>query len=156
MSELKAHTPQVQFSKITEQIYLGTNLCCTTKSHISILLDEGISADIDLEIERQEQTPGVEFYLWIPVVDREAPNMAQLKVGVAAMEELIRNNKKLYVHCKNGHGRSPTLAAAYFIQQGKSVDEAIETIKDARPEIHLEEVQRRVLEDYYQMLNEKN
>ena len=56
--------------------------------------------------------------------------------------------KKVYVHCQNGHGRAPTLVAAYFIKQGKQVEDAVNLIKDKRPAIHLEEVQKQALEEF--------
>ena len=60
---------------------------------------------------------------------------------------MVALGKKVYVHCKNGHGRAPTLVAAYLIREhGKSVDEALEIIKAGRPTIHIEDVQREALQ----------
>ena len=135
-------------SQITDLIYLGTNLCCMADSHTQILLRHGIKADIDLEIERQDQAPGVEVYLWLPVEDKKAPTLEQLKTGVAVIDSLVKNNIKVYIHCKNGHERSPVLLAAYFIFVGMSIEEAIAKIKSKRPEIHLEELQYTALKNY--------
>ena len=142
-----------EFSRITEQIFLGTNLCCLVTSHIQILLGLGVFADIDLEEERQNAAPAVPVYLWLPVVDHGAPVCEQIDAGVALMDSMIKRGKKIYVHCRNGHGRSPTLVAAYFIYKGKTVEKAIEAIKVKRPEIHLREVQVVALEDYFTSLN---
>lgn len=111
-------------------------------------MDLGINADIDLEEERQEQTPGVDTYLWLPVPDHQAPTDEQLDTGVTAINSLVGNNKKIYIHCKNGHGRSPTLLIAYFISQGMKFNKAIEKVKTKRPEIHLEEPQKIKLQNY--------
>lgn len=140
----------LEFNQITDLIYLGTNLCCTAIPHIQVLLDHNIRADIDLEEERQEQTPNIDTYLWLPVKDRQAPTQDQLDTGVAVIDSLVKNNKKVYIHCKNGHGRSPTLLAAYFIFQGMEVLEAIEKIKSKRPQIHLQEVQINALNKFRQ------
>ncbi len=137
-----------QFNQITDLIYLGTNLCCSAIPHVKILLNLGIKADIDLEKERQEQTPDIDTYLWLPVKDQQAPTQEQLDTGVAVIDSLVKNNKKVYLHCKNGHGRSPTLLAAYFISQGLEIDEAIEKIKSKRPQIHLREVQMEALNKF--------
>ena len=59
--------------------------------------------------------------------------MDQFAAGVTLMENMTKRSKKVYVHCQYGHGRSPTLVAAYLISQGKAVIEAIEAIKVARP-----------------------
>ena len=137
-----------EYSQITEQIYIGTNLCCTTSPHVEVLRKEGINAEIDLEEERQEPPPMMDVYLWLPVTDHAAPKQDQLDAGVGLLESLVTSGRKVYVHCKLGHGRSPTLVAAYFIFHGVGVDAAIEKIKDKRPEIHLEDVQMECLISY--------
>lgn len=137
-----------QFNQITDLIYLGTNLCCTTISHVKVLLDLGIKSDIDLEAERQEETPHIDTHLWLPVKDHHAPTQEQLDTGVAVINSLVKNQKKIYIHCKNGHGRSPTLLAAYFISQGMEINDAIEMIKSKRPEVHIREVQMKTLNKF--------
>jgi len=151
---IEKHHPQFDFSQITENIFLGTNLCCLTKSHIQILLDFGITAEIDLERERQDSAPDVEVYLWLPVTDKTAPTMNQLVSGVSLINQMTKRGKKVYVHCQYGHGRSPTMVAAYLISQDKTVNEAIDTVKEARPEIHLEEVQIEALKNWALFGNE--
>lgn len=150
----RKHHAQFDLSQITEFVFLGTNLCCLARSHIQILLDLGVTAEIDLEKERQDAAPDVEVYLWLPVADKTAPSMDQFAAGVTLMTDMTKRGKKVYVHCQYGHGRSPTLVAAYLIAQGKTVMEAIETIKAARPEVHLEDVQTQALEEYYKTINE--
>lgn len=140
----------LEFNQITDLIYLGTNLCCNTVPHIKILQDFGIKADIDLEEERQEQTPEIDTYLWLPVKDHSAPTQEQLDTGVAAIDSLVKNGKKIYLHCKNGHGRSPTLLAAYFISQGMEVNDAIKKIRAKRSEIHIRKVQIEALNKFRQ------
>ncbi|MBI2595943.1 dual specificity protein phosphatase family protein [Candidatus Daviesbacteria bacterium] len=140
----------LELNQITDLIYLGTNLCCSAVPHIKILLDHGIKADIDLEEDRQEQTANIDTYLWLPVKDQQAPTQEQLNTGVAVIESLVKNNKKVYVHCKNGHGRSPTLLAAYFISKGMDINDAIEKIKSKRPQIHLRKVQIEALNRFKQ------
>ncbi|MBI2600127.1 dual specificity protein phosphatase family protein [Candidatus Daviesbacteria bacterium] len=141
-----------QFNQITDLIYLGTNLCCTAPPHIKVLQDLGIKADIDLEEERQEQTPNIDTYLWLPVKDHFAPTQEQLDTGVVVIDSLVKNNKKVYIHCKNGHGRSPTLLAAYFISQSMKVNEAIEKIRSKRSEIHIREIQIEALNKFKQKI----
>ena len=109
------------------------------------MLKRGITAGISLEEERIDATFGVEFYVWIPVKDRTAPSQEALEFGVAVLQKLIALGNKVYVHCKNGHGRAPTLVAAYLVAQGRGVEEAIGIIKKQRPPIHLEPTQKEAL-----------
>lgn len=130
------HPPfEFEYSKITPYIYLGTNLCCIEHFKKS-LLSKGIHADINLELENLDQPIGVDYYLWLPTKDHTAPSLKKLQVGVAFIKELVRRKIKCYVHCKRGHGRSPTLVATYLISEGKSVEEAIGYVKKKRPSIH--------------------
>lgn len=137
------------FNYITDGIFIGTNQCCQTHFDEQ-LVKEGISADISLEQERVDAPFGVAFYLWLPVKNHEPPAPAQLAFGVAALEKLIALGQKVYVHCKNGHGRAPTLVAAYLIKKGKTPAEAEALIKSQRPTIHLEVAQRQALERFSQ------
>ena len=61
------------------------------------------------------------------------------------MSEFVKNKVKTYVHCKQGHGRSPTLIAAYLILQGNGWKESINFIKKKRPSIHLTNAQVKAL-----------
>lgn len=149
----RGHHPEFDFSQVTETVFLGTNLCCLSRSHIQILLDIGITAEIDLEAERQDSAPDVPVYMWLPVPDKTAPDMEQFIAGVNLISLMSKLGKKTYVHCQYGHGRSPTLVAAYLVSQGKTVDEAVEAVKAARPEIHLEQAQVDALNSYYEFVN---
>lgn len=135
-----------EYSRITDNLYLGTNQCC--KHHFDkSLLKKGIEADISLEKERLDTPFGVKYYLWLPVKDHAAPTQSQFKVGAHTIKILLDNNTKVYVHCKRGHGRSPTLVAAYFILEGMTAQEAIKTIKQKRG-IHLRLSQMKALEKF--------
>ncbi|MBI4239402.1 dual specificity protein phosphatase family protein [Candidatus Uhrbacteria bacterium] len=146
------HTEGFEFSTITESITIGTNQCC--QSHFSEkLLSSGITVDISLEENRVDAPFGVESYLWLPVTDHTPPTDDQMHTGAAFIESVLSLGKKIYVHCKNGHGRAPTLVAAYLISTGKSVQDALSLIKEKRPVVHLEEGQigalLRFFEKYY-------
>lgn len=140
------------YSKINENIYLGTNACCQ-EGFSKELLNKGIEGDISLEFERMDRAEGVKYFLWLPVKDHYAPTQKQLDLGVLTMQFFMENGIKFYCHCKNGHGRAPTLVAAYFIYTGMEVNEAVEFVKSKRPSIHLEDSQYRALEEFKKRLN---
>lgn len=140
------------YNKITPYIYLGSNSCCIIHFKKE-LLAQGITADISMEQERIDQPEGVDFFLWLPTVDHTAPSMKQLVTGVDCITSLLKQKVKMYLHCKNGHGRAPSMLAAYFISQGMTVDEALETIARKRSEIHLENVQVKQLQKFETMIH---
>lgn len=144
---------QVNYNQITDNIFIGTNFCCMAHFDED-LLDKGITVDISLEEERIDSPFGVETYLWLPTKDDFPPNQYQFKTGVEAIKNAIDNNKKIYVHCKNGHGRSPTLVIAYFIKyENMSIEEARKLIKEKRPEMHLHEPQIEGLKKFKENLD---
>lgn len=138
---------ELEYNYITDGIYIGTNQCCQTHFDEK-LKTEGITTDISLEENRLDAPFGVDFYAWIPVKDHNAPNQDQLDLGVSLLEKIVAMGKKVYVHCKNGHGRAPTLVAAYLIKNGKSPEEAEKFIKAKRPSMHLQDIQRDALKDF--------
>lgn len=142
MKKHPKHT--LDFNYIVDGIYIGNNKCCQTHFDES-LLKEGISADISLEENQLDAPFGVEFYTWIPVKDNTAPTKDQLELGVSVLSKIVSMKKKVYVHCKYGHGRAPTLVIAYLIKQGRILDNAIEFVRSKRPSMHLEKVQKEAL-----------
>ena len=143
---------EFDYSKVNEQIYIGSDLC---RGGVCLIHGEefrelGVSVELNLSQENNELPPkDIETYVWIPVVDGYSPTQTQLDTGTSVMNEAIKDGKIIYVHCKNGHGRSPTLVAAYFIRfAGKSLSEAISLVQEKRPEIHIEKTQMKELEEF--------
>ena len=143
MADSHDHTT-FEYNRITEHIFVGTNLCCQVHFDDE-LLKQGITADLSVEGERVDAPFGVEFFAWIPVVDNDAPTPDQFALGVSTLQKLVALDKKVYAHCEHGHGRAPTMVAAYFIAEGDSVDDAIARIKEKRPVVHLSDAQYSAL-----------
>lgn len=146
------HHVEMEFTQITDQIFIGSNSCCQVDFKKG-LLDKGVRADISLEIERIDKPIGVEFFLWLPTVDNTPSSKDQYLLGIKNIKYFVDNNIKVYVHCKNGHGRAPAMVAAFFISTGLSVEESIAKIKEKRPEIHLEDAQLETLKNLANSLN---
>lgn len=144
-------TVPFEYDQVTPWIWVGTNRCCTTHFE-EALLRRRIKADISLEAERPDAPFGVISYLWIPVKDHQAPTLPQFWVGVHALESLIRHKVRVYVHCKNGHGRAPTLVAAYHIYKGKEVAAAVRLVERARRGSHINAAQRSALSNFARSL----
>jgi len=82
------------------------------------------------------------------VKNHAAPKTDQLEFRVSVLKKFVSMQKKVYVHCKNGHGRAPTLVATYLVKKGKTPEEAEGLIKTKHPSIHLEDVQREAIKDF--------
>ena len=145
----RAHDPNepLDYDYIGDGIFIGTDQCCAIGLS-EVLKREGITADISLEDVRVDHPFGVDMYLWLPTKDGAPPSQDQLSLGVHALEKMSGERRKVYVHCKNGHGRATTLVGAYFIAQGKTSTEAFAFIKSKRPDVHLKDAQTKALENY--------
>ena len=145
---MKKHTYTTEYSQITPYIFLGTNVCCGI--HFNKIKKIGIEADIDLELKRShDPSKNLHIYLWLPTKDHTAPSKEQLKIGVETLSVLVKAKMKTYVHCKLGHGRSPTLVSAYLIfRYGMTVNKAIEFIRKRRHEIHFFPAQIKALQAF--------
>ena len=140
-----------EYNQITPNIFLGTTECCITHFKKE-LLKKGISAVISMREKHQDKPFGVKSYLWLPTKDHTAPSQDQLDLGVSFIRNLVSKNKKVYIHCKQGHGRAPTLTAAYLISTGLITKEALKLIKKNRPVIHPNKKQIKDLEKFEKRL----
>ena len=133
------HEPFIEVSKITENIYLGSSMCCKKHEsyHGKVLSKFDIYADIDLRSEYMESNPDVKVHVRLPVEDTYPPSIDQIEVGVEVIQKIVDLDKKVFVHCQIGHGRSPTLVIAYLmLKQDMDYNKAFEFVAKQRPEIH--------------------
>lgn len=146
ITRLTSGAPTLRFSRVTPQVHVGGQ-------HLPrgwpILYQRGITAVISLRGEYDDHTAGIAppRYLFLPTVDNHAPPLVYLTQGVAFIREEIERGGKVYIHCWEGVGRAPTMAAAYLVSTGLTPAQAWHTIRAARPFIRptlaqIEQVER--------------
>lgn len=137
------------FDRITPQIWLGG--APTYERDYQFLLDNGISAVLDMRAEREGDR---EFYTQhdinyrrLEVLDATVPADEYLSAGADWIDAQIDQGRTVLVHCAKGRGRSATLVAAYLMRHEDLPYEACRTLmKEARPLVKLEDRHRRRLE----------
>jgi protein-tyrosine phosphatase len=69
-----------------------------------------------------------------PIHDGSSDDMAaRLGDALAALRQLLRESRRVYLHCNAGMNRAPTLAIAYLRAEcGMSLDEALAYVKARR------------------------
>ena len=68
----------------------------------------------------------------IPVPDLEAPTAEQLQLAIDTIARAGQSGMAVAVHCTAGKGRTGTILAAYFVDQGLSADAAIKRVRNLR------------------------
>lgn len=138
---------QLSYNKIEDLIFAGNNLCCQSQFDEE-LLSKGISADISLEAERMDNPRGVKYFFWFPWKEDTAPTVELMNLAMRVVDALMSQNIKMYVHCRNGHGRTTAFLTSYYIHKGMTTDEALDFVLGKRPSGHLNDIQREFLNEY--------
>lgn len=89
-------------------------------------------------------------FLHLPTVDNNAPALEYLQEGVEFIHGHIANDDGVYIHCWEGLGRGPTMAAAYLVSTGLSPEQAWDKIREVRPFIRPTEAQQNQLNIFAQ------
>lgn len=137
----------LRYSRVTAQLYIGVQV---RPLGLRALEAEGIATSLNLREEHDDRDFGVALkkHRYVPIADNTAPSLDNLDEGVAFIRDAINSGEKVYVHCGSGVGRAPTMAAAYLISEGSTVEEAVATITAARPFIRILPEQYARLEEY--------
>jgi predicted protein tyrosine phosphatase len=124
--------PILRYCRVTPQIYVGAQIGAIGKRR---LLAQGFTASVNLRREFDDAARGLALtqYCYLPTDDEHAPTLAQLEAGAAFIHAVLESGGKVYIHCHGGIGRAPTLAAAYFMRQGYSLEAALALIRTVRP-----------------------
>jgi protein-tyrosine phosphatase len=90
-------------------LLLGT---CRDARDLKLVADQGIQAVLDLALD---EPPAVLFrevaYLRVPLVDGAGNPPALLRLAVATVERLVREEVPTLLACSNGMSRSPSVVA---------------------------------------------
>lgn len=139
--------PVLRYCGVAPRLYVGGQM---NASGWRWLVGKGITADVNMRSEFDDLDHGIEpeAYIWLPTADDHAPTLDQLRSGVAFITEAVKNGRAVYVHCASGVGRAPTMAAAYLMSTGKTLDQALVQIQRVRPFIKITPPQLDVLESF--------
>lgn len=127
--------PQQKRSMITPQIYVGGQYSIRSVALLEKLGITGIVSMRMKDIANKDLLANFHI-LHLPTPDHTAPTMKHLEEGVDFIEKEIKQKGKVYIHCRAGEGRGPTMAIAYLIHTGMTYDDAYALIKKIRPFIH--------------------
>jgi hypothetical protein len=139
--------PLAHYSRVTPEVYVGGQFGRRGKRKLELL---GITGDVNMRVEFDDAARGLALaqYCHLPTRDDDAPTLEHLAEGAAFIQGVIDRGGRVYIHCAGGIGRAPTMAAAYFIARGMTLDEALALIKRARPFIRIMPPQMERLREF--------
>ncbi len=142
----------LRYSRITPHLYIGPQFGRRGKPAFE---RAGIDASVSLRAEFDDRARGLALaeYSYLPTEDNTAPTMEHLEEGVTFIRRIIDKGGNVYVHCGSGVGRAPTMAAAYLVSEGLTLDEAIARIQEVRPFVRILPVQIERLREYEQHIH---
>lgn len=142
--------PMRYFSEICDDLYIGGQP--SEKFFKPLRREWGVTGIVNMRSEHNYEikVEGIVFnYLYLPTSDNEAPSLEHLMQGVDfILDEIEDNHGRVYIHCWEGLGRGPTMAAAYFVATGMTPEEAWKEIRRKRPFIRPTEIQLKQLERF--------
>jgi dual specificity MAP kinase phosphatase len=144
--------PTLKRSQITANLFLGSQYSLVGLQKLKAL---GITAIINMRMNpvyKESQYEGFK-YLHLPTLDNTPPPLDILIKGADFADKEIKNGGKVYIHCRQGLGRGPTMAIAYLISTGLTFDDAFTLVKKVRTFINPRpgQIERlKELQHYYQ------
>jgi protein-tyrosine phosphatase len=134
-------------SRVTDRLFVGGQ---HRPRGLAAMRAWGIGATVNLREEADDDARGLAMsrHLWLPTPDDGAPTLEQLREGVAFIREAVQAGEGVYIHCAQGVGRAPMMAAAYLVSEGHTPRAALETIRRVRPFITPTREQLKRLEEW--------
>lgn len=123
--------PTLKRSQITADLFLGSQYNLVGLQKLKAM---GVTGIVNMRmnpIYKESQYEGF-HYLHLPTVDNTPPPLDVLIKGADFMTNEIKNGGKVYVHCRQGLGRGPTMAIAYLISTGITYEDAYSQVKRVR------------------------
>lgn len=147
-----AGIPQLRYSEITPTLYLGGQY----KLHaLKQFKERGITGIVNMRMRSKHtdisNLPWVSI-LQLPTIDGDAPTLQNLQKGVQFIHAHIQKGGKVYVHCRHGEGRGPTMAIAFLISTGMTLNDAYEVVRDVRTFAHPNKRQMNRLRSFEKMI----
>ena len=123
--------PNIKRSQITANLFLGSQYNLIGLKKLKAL---GITAIVNMRIHSVYSGAQYEGfkYLHLPTIDNTPPDLEILSKGANFIDHEIKSGGKVYVHCRQGLGRGPTMAIAYLIKAGATFEDAFALVKSVR------------------------
>jgi protein-tyrosine phosphatase len=84
-------------------------------------------------------------YLRVPIAEGEAPSQDELRLATGWIDEHLGTDGPVLIHCREGRGRSATVAVAALVNFGMPLFEAYRITMRVRPQTSINDAQQEAL-----------
>jgi predicted protein tyrosine phosphatase len=141
---------------------------CLTEGHLHLLMNEGINAVLSLQEHHLEGISPLMLrkdphFSWTNIAIKDGgeggwdgvPTVEMISAAVEQIRAWHREGRRVYIHCRLGIGRAPTVAMAYLIMgRGMHIAHAIARVVERRPESDPSVYQLSILTEYVRRVYE--
>jgi predicted protein tyrosine phosphatase len=130
-----------RIDRVNDWLHVGGAL---TPEEYERFVQSGITHVLDL---REEDIPGVAKLTELGIVRSQVPVPNGSAPSIEQLDEVVQwfdadgGESTLYVHCQGGFGRACTMAVGLLVERGAAVDDAMQQIREARPEMRINDEQ---------------
>ncbi len=145
--------PYKLYHQIDENLFLGGRIFWFESN---IIRQNKIDVVFDLTAEFWETKKIRESFIYktVPIMDTLGVTQERLIEGVDFINKVINENKKVYIHCAYGHGRSLLFLIATIMKRDTNKDwrTILQRVKKIRKKVHLTAVQERTLDEFSKII----
>jgi len=129
------------------------------RSQVGALARSGVTSVLDIREEARDDEDLLARHGLrlghVPMTDRAPPTQRQLKRAVEWVMGELAHDRKVFIHCQSGVGRSVCVASAVLIRMGYSLPQAYEAVRRKRPQAVISERQVKALRRYADSLSSR-
>lgn len=125
-------------NKVSDELVIGRRLLAK-----EVTEDYDSYVDLTAEFDEPRELREKPSYISFPILDASVPSLKDL---ISLLDNI--ENKKLFVHCAQGHGRTGLIALALLLRKGivQDVSEGVAHLQECRPALNLNRNQIEYLE----------
>lgn len=146
-----AGAPLYRYSQVVPRLYVGGAL---RYKAIKEFRSWGVKAVVNMRTSTDPDFGEEIEILHLPTTDMHAPSIDSLQKGVDFIRKHVKAGDAVYVHCRHGRGRGPSMAAAYLIaEHGMTTKQAIDHLITVRPMTDILKNQKKRLKEFEKIIN---
>jgi len=144
----------MEFHRVGRQLWVGGAMSADDWRHLT---EQGVTVSVNLRGDRADDFGDrpPEAALWVPTPDRSMPGVDGLMMIVGFLGAVVREGRRVVIHCRDGNSRAPLTALAWLTTTGMSYDEAMDALRAAGVRVEAGVAQVAVVREFMRVWRER-